>query len=265
MEAGRPPTLAGRTALVTGAGQGIGRHIALRLAGEGARVVLTARSRDKLQATKAAIELGGGTALVAPADVGEPEQVEALAAEARDAFGRVDLLVNNSGIGGPTADLWAIDPDSWEATFRVNVTGVFLLCRALLPDMIDRGTGSVVVIGSATGKRPLPGRTPYAASKTALIGLVRTLAAEAGPHGVRVNLVSPGPVAGERLDSVVERQAAAAGTSLEEARAQFEATSPLRRVTSPEDVADAVVFLAGDRARSITGEDLNVSSGWVMY
>jgi NAD(P)-dependent dehydrogenase (short-subunit alcohol dehydrogenase family) len=263
--AGRPPTLEGRTALVTGAGQGIGRHIALRLAGEGARMVLAARSRDSLESTRAEIEAAGGEAIAVPTDLREPEQVESLAAEARERFGQVDVVVNNSGVAGPTAELWKVDPESWEDTFRVNVTGVFLLCRALLPEMMERGSGSVVVIGSATGKRPMPGRTPYAASKAALIGLVRTLATETGPSGVRVNLVSPGPVAGDRFDGVVAKQAAAAGKSFEEAMSQFLETAPLRRLTTSDDVADVVAFLAGDQSRAVTGEDINVSSGWVMY
>lgn len=265
MPAGRPPTLHGCTALVTGPGHGIGRHIALRLAAEGARVMLAGRSPDALESTQAAIEAAGGTAIAVPTDLRHPEQVESLAAAARERLGAVDVVVNNSGVSGPTAELWNVDPESWEETFRVNVTGVFLLCRAVLPNMVERGSGSVIVIGSATGKRPLPQRTPYATSKAALIGLVRTLAAETGPYGVRVNLVSPGPVAGERFDRVVERKAAAAGTSVEEARAQFLDAAPLRRQTTPDDVADAVAFLAGDQSRSITGEDLNVSSGWVMH
>jgi NAD(P)-dependent dehydrogenase (short-subunit alcohol dehydrogenase family) len=261
----RPPSLVGRTALVTGAGRGIGRHIALRLAGDGARVVLAARSRDALEATHEAIVADGGEATVVPTDLRDPAAVDALAAEVRDRFGPLDVLVSNSGVPGPTAELWTVDPADWEDCFRVNVTGVFLLCRAFLPGMIERKSGSVVVIGSASGKRPMHGRSPYTASKAALIGLVRTLATETGPHDIRVNLVSPGPVAGERLDHVIEKQAAAAGTSVAAARAKFLESAPLGRPTAPEDVADAVAYLAGDGSRSITGEDLNVSSGWVMY
>jgi meso-butanediol dehydrogenase/(S,S)-butanediol dehydrogenase/diacetyl reductase len=124
--------------------------------------------------------------------------------------------------------------------------------------MLERRRGSVIVIGSMTGKRPLPGRTPYAASKTALIGLVRTLAWDAGRHGVRVNIVSPGPVAGERLERVLNAQGPGA-------RERFLSASPLARFASPEDVAAAVRFLCSDAAASITGEDLNVSAGTVTY
>lgn len=259
------PDLSGRNALVTGAGYGIGRQIALRLAREGARVVLAARSVQALESTAAEIEGLGGTAVVVPTDVGVPDQVNRLAAAAIGEVGPIDVLVSNSGIAGPTADLWQIEPADWEETFRVNVTGTFLVCRAFLPGMLDRREGSIIMIGSATGKRPMAGRTPYAASKAALIGLVRSLAWEVGSDGIRVNLVSPGPVEGDRVNAVIERRAAARGVPVDEVRPEFVAGSPLARMTAPGEVAEVVAFLAGDASRAITGQDLNVSSGWVMY
>ena len=257
--------LSDRVAVVTGAGRGIGRVIALALAEEGAQLVLAGRSVDALEQTA---KVAGGTerdALVVSTDVTLPDQVDALARATLEAFGRVDVLVNNSGVGGPSAPLWEVDQADWEATMAVNVTGTYLCCRAFLPAMVGRGSGSVVIIGSMTGKRPLVGRTAYATSKMALVGLARTLAAEAGPYGVRVNVISPGPVEGERIEWVIERQAEALGVTVEEARARFTGASPLGRLVSPEDVAAATVFLASDRAASITGEDLNVSAGVVMY
>lgn len=259
------PELAGRAALVTGAGYGIGREIALCLARAGARLVLAARSADALEATAAEITAEGGAATVVPTDIGDVDQVERLAAVAQAEAGPIDILVNNSGIAGPVAKLWRIAPSDWEETFRVNVTGTFLVCRAFLPAMLDRNAGSVIVIGSATGKRPMTGRTPYAASKLALVGLVRTLAWDVGRHGVRVNLISPGPTEGDRIESLMQKQASARGVSVAEVRPEFVASSPLGRLTTPAEVADAVVFLASDRARAITGQDLNVSSGWVMH
>jgi NAD(P)-dependent dehydrogenase (short-subunit alcohol dehydrogenase family) len=168
-------------------------------------------------------------------------------------------------VAGPTAPLWEISPEDWEATLRVNVTGTFLCCRTLLPAMIKRRSGSIIVVGSATGKRPLHGRTPYATSKLGLVGLVRTLAWEAGTHGIRVNLISPGYVAGPRIDRVIDAQAHALDITPEEARQRLISPSPLARLTDPEDVAAAAVFLASPAAASITGEDLNVSTGVVMY
>lgn len=257
--------LAGRMALVTGAGYGMGRAIALRLAQAGARVVLAARSADALASTAAEIESNGGAAMVVPTDVGDPAQVDHLVATVSANLGQIDVLVNNSGIAGPVGELWRIEPQDWEETFRVNVTGTFLVCRAFLPAMLERGEGSIVMIGSATGKRPMTERTPYAASKLALVGLVRSLAWEVGPCGIRVNLISPGPVEGERIDMLMEKQAAARGTTVAEIRPEFVSAAALNRLTSPGEVADAVLFLASDRARAITGQDLNVSSGWVMH
>ena len=124
---------------------------------------------------------------------------------------------------------------------------------------------STIVIGSTSGKRPLYGRTPYAASKIALVGLVRTLALELGPVGVRVNLISPGAIAGPRIESVIREQARAAGISYEAAHADAIKSTPLRRLIPPEDVAAAALFLASDASGSITGEDMNVSGGLAMY
>ena len=257
--------LNGRTALVTGASQGIGKEIALRFAREGAMVVLAARSRERLAETAAEIEAAGGSALVAPADLRDRGHVDALAHRVEAEVGALDVLVSASGIAGPTAELWRTAPEEWEETMRVNVTGTFLLCRAVLPAMVRRRSGSVIVIGSTTGKRPLYGRTPYAASKMALVGLVRTLALELGPHGVRVNLISPGAVAGPRIESVIREQARAAGISYEAAYKECVEATPLRRLIPREDIAAAAVFLASDASASITGEDMNVSGGLAMY
>jgi len=257
--------LEGHVAAVTGAGTGIGREIALRLAADGADVVLLGRSTGPMEEVAEQLRASGRRALVVPMDLRDQASIEAAARTAQEEFGRVDVLVNNSGVGGPSAPLWEIDPAEWEETFRVNVTGTFLVCRAFLPGMVERGAGSVVVIGSMTGKRALVNRTPYAASKTALIGLVRTLAWELGPHGIRVNLVSPGPVEGARIQWVLEEQARARGITFEQARDDFTSGSPLMRLVPPSDVADAVAYLASPRSSSITGDDINVSAGLVMY
>jgi len=259
------PLLDGAVAVVTGAGTGIGREISLRLATDGADVVLAGRSTGPMEEVAEQVRAAGRRAHVVRMDLREPASIDAAAKEVYESFGQVDVLVNNSGVGGPSAPLWEIDPEEWEETFRVNVTGTFLVCRAFLPGMVQRGSGSVVVIGSMTGKRPLINRTPYAASKTALIGLVRTLAWEAGAHGIRVNLVSPGPVEGPRIQWVIEQQANARGITVEQARDDFASGSPLKRLVPPSDVADAVAYLASSRSASVTGEDLNVSAGLAMY
>jgi NAD(P)-dependent dehydrogenase (short-subunit alcohol dehydrogenase family) len=253
--------LQGRTAVVTGASQGIGRAIALRFAQEGARVVLAARSLERLEETATQVESAGGSAVVVKVDLRIPAEVERLAARA----GAADVIVANSGIAGPTGELWTLDPAEWDETIAVNLTGTFLLCRALLPPMVERGSGSVVVIGSSTGKRALYGRTPYAASKLGLVGLVRTLAVELGPRAVRVNLISPGGVAGPRIEAVIREQARAGGTTYDAVYNEYVSTVPLRRLVNAEEIAAAAVFLASDASASITGEDLNVSGGFVMH
>ena len=257
--------LEGQVAAVTGAGTGIGREISLRLAAEGADVVLTGRSTEAMAEVAGLVRAAGRRALPLAMDLRDPDSITAAAVAAEAEFGRVDVLVNNSGVGGPSAPLVDMPIDEWEDTFRVNVTGTMLACKAFLPGMLARRSGSVVVIGSVTGKRPLVNRTPYAASKTALIGLVRTLAWEVGSSGVRVNLVSPGGVEGARIDWVLEQQAVSRGITVDQARAEFAGGAALQRLTSPQDVADAVAFLASPRAAAITGEDLNVSAGLVMY
>ena len=257
--------LDGRVAAVSGAGSGIGRAIALRLAAEGADVVLAGRSAGPMEEVAEQIRTAGRRALVVAMDLRDPASIDAAAQAAVGEFGRVDVLVNNSGIGGPSAPLVEMSLEEWEDTLRVNVTGTMLVCRAFLPGMIARGSGSVVVIGSVTGKRPLVNRTPYAASKMALVGLVRTLAWELGSSGVRVNLVSPGGVEGPRIAWVLEQQAASRGISVEQARAEFAGGAALQRMVDADDVAHAVAFLASDRAAGVTGEDLNVSAGLVMY
>jgi NAD(P)-dependent dehydrogenase (short-subunit alcohol dehydrogenase family) len=251
--------------VVTGAGRGIGRTIALRFASEGARLVLAARSVTELEDTRTLAVGLGAEAIVVRTDVTDQAQTEAMARAALDQFGALDVLVCNSGIAGPTAPLWEVEPEQWRQTFAVNVEGVFLCCRAALPSMLERGAGSVVVIGSMTGKRALYARTPYAASKTALIGLVRTLAWEVGESGIRVNLVSPGAVNGPRIEGVIAAQAKALSITEPEARARFTSASPLGRLIEADDVAETVRFLASPAAAGITGEDVNVSAGAVMY
>ncbi len=252
--------------LVTGAGKGIGRATALRCGREGALLALAGRSADALE--EVADELRstfGARALVVPTDVRDVAGTTAMAARVEQEFGRVDVLVANSGVGGPTAPLWELAPEDWDETQAVNVRGVFLSCRAVLPAMVQRSAGNIVVMGSMSGKRPLVNRTAYTSSKMALVGLTRTLAVEAGPFGIRVNLVSPGPVAGPRLDGVMSEQARVSGRPVEALREQYLQGSPLHRLVDADQVAAAVVFLASDESGATTGEDLNVSSGITMY
>lgn len=253
-----------RVAVVTGGNRGIGRAIAVALAADGFAVAVTARDTDALADTVAAIEADGGTALALPCDVRDEESVATMARHVVG-LGRVHTVVANAGIAGPTAPLHEIQLAEWRDCLATDLDGVFLTFRAFVPAMIESGAGSLVAISSMTGKRPLHGRTPYAAAKMGVIGLVRTLAVELGPHGIRVNAVCPGAVAGPRIDDVIRRQAATRGITEDDALLAFTGASPLGRLVKANEVAAACAYLASDAAASITGEDLNVSAGVVMY
>jgi len=260
-------------AVVTGANRGIGRAITVALAAAGYTVAASARDPASLDATvtaaaaaAAATAAGqaGGTAVPVACDVCDEASVAALADRAGQ-LGPVRAVVANAGIAGPTAPLHEITLADWRETVATDLDGVFLTFRAFIPAMVERRGGSLIAISSMTGKRPLYGRTPYAAAKMGVIGLVRTLATELGPYDIRVNAVCPGLVAGPRIEAVLARQAAARGITEEAVRAEADALSPLRRLVTAEEVAAACVFLASPGSASITGEDLNVAAGVVMY
>ncbi|HEU4974359.1 MAG TPA: SDR family oxidoreductase [Baekduia sp.] len=250
--------LGGRVAVVTGGGAGIGRAVARRLVDAGARVAITGRDRGRLD--EAASELGGGT-LAVPCDVSDPAAVEHLHDRVREWAWPVTILVNNAGVAGPTAALVDVDPADWDEVMAINVRGVYLCCRAFLPGMVERGDGDVINLSSVSGKRPLARRTPYTASKMAVIGLTRTLAFEVGPLGVRVNTLSPGPVRGPRMDGVFEREAQATGTSIEDAERAYVSRAAMSRMVTEDEVAEAVVAML--RMRSMSGADIDLSAGMV--
>lgn len=255
--------LEGRQAIVTGASRGLGRVIATALADCGADVALVARSADGLAETAAAVRDTGRRAIPLTCDVTDPDDVAHMAEDALSALPQIDIVVANAGVAGPTQPLHEIDLADWRHTVEANLDSVFLTFRAFVPALLDKGAGSLLAVSSMTGKRPLYGRTPYAAAKLGVIGLVRTLAVELGPSGIRVNAVCPGPIEGERLGAVVAAQTrAGAGSGVRDA---LERAAALQRVVAPEEVAAACVFLASDAAAAITGEDLNVSAGLVMY
>ena len=251
-------------AVVTGANRGIGRAITVALAAAGCTVAASARDPSSLSETVAEADKAGGTAVPFGGDVCDEASVAALAERAGE-LGQVRVVVANAGIAGPTTPLHEMSLADWRETIATDLDGVFLTFRAFIPAMIERRDGSLIAISSMTGKRPLYGRTPYAAAKMGVIGLVRTLATELGPHGIRVNAVCPGPVSGPRIEQVIARQAEARGITAEQARAELDSLSPLRRMVTAEEVAAACVFLASSGSASITGEDLNVTAGVVMY
>jgi NAD(P)-dependent dehydrogenase (short-subunit alcohol dehydrogenase family) len=177
----------------------------------------------------------------------------------------IDILINNAGISGPTAPLAEVTLADWNETVAVNLTGVFLACRAALPYLERAAHGKIVNIGSVTGKQPLLNRTPYAAAKLGVVGLTRTLAHELGPSGINVNVISPWLVGGERLESVLGTMARQRGLSAEDLRAEMTAGTAMKRTVSEEDIVEMTLFLCSTAAGNVTGQDINLSAGAVMY
>ncbi|MFQ5692274.1 MAG: SDR family NAD(P)-dependent oxidoreductase [Nitrospinota bacterium] len=257
--------LNGKVAVVTGAGRGIGRAISRVLAREGAAVTLAARSMDQLEATAEEIRRAGGRCLVVGTDVTSEDSINRMVKKTLDEFGTLDILVNNSGVAGPTAVCEETTVEEWNATFAVNVIGPFLCCKAVLPLMKAKRWGRIINISSMSGKRPLVRRTPYTSSKMAVMGFTRTRAQAVGVFGITVKSVCPGATTGERIDSVVQKLAKSEGKTEAQVRAEFTAPSALKSLVDPEDTAEVVSFLASERARHMTGQDINVTAGLVWY
>lgn len=243
-----PETIAGRTALVTGASRGIGAATALALDAAGARVALSARHEASLQEVAATLSRDP---VVLPADLADADAPAQLAQDALAALGTVDVLVNNAAVA---ARLDTVDTNAAliDDLLAVNVRAPLLLIAALVPSMIKRGGASVINLSSVSALVGTPRRTAYAASKGALDAATRSLAVELGPHGIRVNAVAPGVV-----DTALwERNKAVPGVV-----EQVEALTPLGRWAQPADIADVVVFLASDASRFVTGETISVDGG----
>jgi NAD(P)-dependent dehydrogenase (short-subunit alcohol dehydrogenase family) len=262
---GREDPFAGVSAVVTGAGQGIGAAIAKGLARKGANVVVSGRHESTLEAVCKAIAGEGGSAEYCVGDVTDPVHLESLMALAAGSSGALDILVNNAGIAGPTAPLVEVSLEEWNRTIAVNLTGVFLACKAALPHLEKSDHGKIVNIGSVTGKQPLPNRSPYAAAKLGVVGLTRTLAHEVGPSGISVNLVSPWLVEGERLKDVLSSMSRERGLTADELRAEMTYGTAFKRTVSEADVVEVVLFLCSPAADNLTGQDINVAAGAVMY
>jgi NAD(P)-dependent dehydrogenase (short-subunit alcohol dehydrogenase family) len=222
-------------------------------------VVLVGRTEATLRAVAAEAEGLAGSTRVEVADVGSAADVEALRAALADET--VGILVNNAGVAGPVAPLVEIEPDDWDAVFDANVRGVYLMCRAFLPPMVQRGEGDVINLASVSGKRPLVRRTPYTASKMAVIGLTTTLAFEVGPAGVSVNSLSPGPVEGPRMERNFAREAERTGVTPAEAEEAFVSRAALHRMLTEEEVAAAVVAML--HMPGLCAADIDLSAGMV--
>jgi 3-oxoacyl-[acyl-carrier protein] reductase len=246
--------LSGKVAVVTGGSRGIGRAAAESLARAGARVAVNyATDRRAADETVAAIQSFGGEGIAVAADLSDPARARALIADVVARWERLDIVVNNAGI-------WEEDVagsgrlEVWDRTLAVNVRGAYLVTDAAIPHLV-RGKGSIVFVSSTAGQRGESKHSAYAASKGALISYTKSLAAELGPKGVRVNCVAPGWVATDMTAATLEDPSS---------RAEIERTIPVGRVGEPSEIAGAILFLVSDLARFVQGEILNVNGGSVL-
>ena len=250
-----------KVALITGGGSGIGLAITRAFNAEGAIVVIAARTASRLKEVADAINAGGGRAKAIPTDISDEEQVRQMVAHTLAEYGRIDILVNNGGIPGATANIVDMDLGKWNEALAVNLTGTMLCAREVLKDMIPRKSGNIINISSIGGMSGFPMRSPYCVSKMGVIAFTETLAIEAGDYNIRVNCISPAAVRGDRILNAAKAKAEALGVDREEILARLVKDFSLKRLIEPAEVAAAAVFLASDESSAITGQTLVVSCG----
>ena len=254
-----------RVAVVTGPAKGMGAACTRLLAEHGADLALVGRDTAAIEPVAAEVRAMGRRAEIFGCDLMDATSVDAMAAAVLAAFGHCDALVNIAGGRGPLGKtFWETTPQEFDEILRLNVTGCFLTMRAFAPGMIARKSGKIVNVGGTFGMRGRAGRSAYSASKWGLRGITKSAALELGPHNVNVNCVCPGMVEGPRFEQVRATMARKDGISIEDARRKHASEYALQRISTDQDVANAVLFLASDLSRQTTGQDLAVDGGWVI-
>lgn len=246
-----------KVALVTGAARGIGLAVAKRFLADGWRVALLDIEAGLLEKSVARLARSDAT-LAVTCDVSDPNAVASALVRIERHFARLDALINNAGVAGPTGRVEEIAPEEWDRCLAINITGQFNCVRLAVPHLRESRNASIVNLSSAAGRLGFPMRTPYAASKWAVVGFTKSLSAELGPLGIRVNAIQPGSVDGERIRGVFRNKAAAKGISYEDARDAALSVVSLRTLIAPQEVADAIVFMCSPRGRTISGQAVSI-------
>lgn len=249
-----------KTAVITGAGRGIGKRLAIAFAAEGAKVGLLARTLAELNLTHMEISHAGGTSLVSPADVSDYAQVETATAAVRKSFGPIDILVNAAGMQGPIGPTAYIDPRAWAEVIQINLTGVFHCCRCVLPEMISRRSGKIINVSGGGASYSRPFFSGYAASKVGLVRFTETLAEEVAEHNIQVNAVAPGATYTHMTDQVIEAGDNAGEKALEDAR-----NTRLTRGAPPEKQIALALFLVSPRSNHISGKLISIHDDWARF
>jgi len=254
-----------KVAIVTGIGPGLGRDIALLYAREGADLVIAARNEERLMAVAHEIELLGRSVVAIPTDITDRTGCEALVSAALERFARVDILVQNGHYDGDYKSVGESDPQDWRDIMEVNLFGALHLVQAVIPTMRDQGDGRIILVNTGASTDPPPTLGAYAASKAALASLVRTIAVELGPDGIRANGIQLGPMDGENFRGYLQDLAKAAGRTYEEELAAYNEQFALRYTPTTEECAGTALFLASEWARPITGQSIAVNGGkWFL-
>jgi NAD(P)-dependent dehydrogenase (short-subunit alcohol dehydrogenase family) len=250
-----------KVALVSGAGPGLGRDVALAFGREGATVVVGARDHDRVGALAAEVEGQGAKALALRLDITDRGSCRDAVSQVVEAFGRLDVLVNNAFSDGDHRRFLDADLDRWRATMDVNLFGTLQLTQAVAPQMVAQGDGRIVMINTMSAVRMRPGFGAYTGSKAALAAVTKILASELGGHGIRVNGVHPGYIWGDSVEAYFAHQAQKQGITPEERYREVAADTALGYLPSSAEIAEAVVFFASDMSKPITGQALGVNAG----
>ena len=263
MAGDRTLILSGKRAVVTGAGRGIGRSIALALANAGADVAVTARTGAQLDTLVGEIQAMGRRSLAVSCDVTDPEQVKSMASTLLASLGGVDILVNNAGNAGSHKFLNHSD-ELWHRMLAVNLTSVYYVTKAFAPKLVEQRSGRIITIASIASRVGGGYIAAYTAAKHGVLGLTRALAVELLPYNITVNAICPGYVDTPMTDGSVANISARTGMSEAQARETLAKSSPQHRLIEPEEVASIAVFLAQDSSKGITGQAINIDGGGVM-